>query len=43
MYTNKIPGSFFYWTRNYHIGDINLYYLNIRENVSQRIRMFWKK
>jgi len=34
----KFPGSFFYFTKNYHIGDINLFYLNIRENLSQRIR-----
>lgn len=39
----KFPGSFFYWSRNYHIGDFNLYYMNIRENVGQRIGMFWKK
>ncbi len=39
----KFPGSFFYFTRNYHVGDINLYYLNIRENVSRRIALFWKK
>ncbi len=39
----KFPGSFFYFTRNYHIGDINLYYGNIRENISRRIGMFWKK
>jgi hypothetical protein len=39
----KFPGSFLYLTRNYHIGDINLYYINLRENVSRRIAMFWKK
>lgn len=39
----KFPGSFLYFTRNYHIGDINLYYLNLRENIRQRINMFWKK
>ncbi len=39
----KFPGSFFYFTRNYHIGDINLFYLNTRENIEQRINMFWKK
>lgn len=38
----KFPGSFFYFTRNYHIGDINLYYINIRENIKTRIGMFWK-
>ncbi|HEV7781084.1 MAG TPA: DUF3089 domain-containing protein [Chitinophagaceae bacterium] len=39
----KFPGSFFYFTRNYHIGDINLYYLNMRENIARRIAMYWKK
>jgi hypothetical protein len=36
------PGSFFFRTRNYHIGDINLYYLNIRENLRNRIAAFKK-
>ena len=39
----KFPGSFLYMTRNYHIGDINLYYLNIRTNVDRRIRSYWKR
>jgi pimeloyl-ACP methyl ester carboxylesterase len=34
----KFPWSFLYFTRNYHIADINLFYLNIRENVNQRIK-----
>ncbi len=39
----KFPGSFIYITRNYHIGDINLFYLNIREDVNRRIGYFWKE
>lgn len=39
----KFPGSFLYRTRNYHIGDINLFYLNIRSNIQTRIRAFWKR
>ncbi len=39
----KFPWSFLYFTRNYHIGDINLYYLNLRENVRTRIGMYWKR
>ena len=35
-------GNILYTTKNYHIGDYNLYYQNIRENVDQRIRAFWK-
>ena len=39
----KFPWSFLIFRRNYHIGDINLYYLNIRENVKQRIGYYWKQ
>jgi hypothetical protein len=39
----KFPGSRFYKSRNYHIGDINLFYLNIRENVRARVRAFKSK
>jgi hypothetical protein len=34
------PGSVLLRTKNYHIGDINLFYLNIRDNVRTRIRYF---
>jgi len=37
------PGSFFFRTKNYHIGDINLFYMNIRDNVRTRIGAFWKQ
>lgn len=42
LYTRKpkFPWSFLYHSKNYHIGDINLYYLNIRENIRERISMF---
>jgi hypothetical protein len=42
LYVNKptFPWGFFYFTKNYHIADINLFYINIRENVAQRIRSF---
>lgn len=36
----KFPKSFLYFTRNYHIADINLFYVNIRDNVRQRIQSF---
>lgn len=39
----KFPGSAFFNTRNYHIADINLFYMNIRENVEERINSFLKK
>jgi hypothetical protein len=37
----KFPWSFLYSTKNYHVGDINLYYVNIRENVEQRIEKYF--
>jgi hypothetical protein len=36
----KFPWSFFIPTKNYHVGDINLYYMNIRENVGQHNSYF---
>lgn len=39
----KFPWSFLYFTKNYHAGDINLFYINIRENIRQRIGAFWKR
>jgi hypothetical protein len=36
----KFPGGYFYWTRNYHIGDINLFYMNVRQNIEARIRYY---
>lgn len=39
----KFPWSFLYFTKNYHIADINLFYLNIRENIRQRIAAYLKK
>lgn len=33
----KFPGSFLYKSKNYHAGDINLFYVDIRKNVSKRI------
>ena len=39
----KFPGSFLIPLRNYHVGDINLYYLNLRINIEQRIRSYFKR
>lgn len=39
----KFPWSFIYIVRNYHIADINLFYLNIRENIRQRIEAYGRK
>ena len=38
----KFPWSFLYSTKNYHVGDINLFYMNIRENVDQRIKKYFQ-
>jgi hypothetical protein len=36
----KFPGSVFFRTRNYHIADINLFYMNLRKNIECRLRNF---
>lgn len=38
----KFKGSLFVTKKNYHRGDYNLFYVNIRENVGKRINAFWK-
>ena len=39
----KFPGSILFVRRNYHIADLNLYYLNVRENAQARAAAFLKK
>lgn len=39
----KFPGSFLYRSKNYHPGDINLFYLNIRKNIQHRITAYMKR
>lgn len=39
----NVFGKIFFNKKNYHAGDINLFYLNIRENVRERIGAFWKR
>lgn len=36
----KFPGSIFFIRKNYHIGDLNLYYFNIQENVELRAQRY---
>ena len=36
----KFPWSFLYASKNYHKGDINLFYMNLRQNIEQRIRNY---
>ena len=37
-----VPGKIFFRPTNYHVGDINLFYMNIRENVLTRINSYQK-
>lgn len=39
----RFPWSFLYLRRNYHAGDFNLYYVNIRQNVQLRINRFLRQ
>lgn len=45
LYTRKprFPWSFLFMTKNYHVGDINLYYINVRDNVEQRVHAFLRR
>ncbi len=36
----KFFGSFLLWAKNYHAGDFNIYYLNVRENARARVSAF---
>jgi hypothetical protein len=36
----KFPWSFLYSAKNYHVGDINLYYMSIKNNTGQRIENY---
>jgi hypothetical protein len=36
----KFFGSLFYTKKSYHIGDINLFWKNIRDNVDERVKAF---
>ncbi len=38
-----VPGSFLVKRKNFHVGDINIFYLNIREDVRRRVRLYWKQ
>lgn len=39
----NVFGKIFFTQTNFHVGDINLFYMNIRENVKERIGAFWKR
>lgn len=39
----KFPWGFLYWIRNYHVADINLFYMNIRQNLRTRVRSWYNR
>jgi hypothetical protein len=39
----KFPGSILYFSKNYHPGDINLFYMNIRHNIKQRLDAYFQR
>lgn len=39
----KFPGGLLYFSKNYHPGDINLFYVSIRENVRTRIAAYFQR
>ncbi len=43
LWTNKpkFPFSFLLRTKNYHAGDMNLFYMSIRNNIDTRIRSYF--
>ena len=45
LWSNKphFFGNVFYTTKNYHVADMNLYYMNIRENAAMRVKLFGKQ
>ena len=39
----NVFGKILFTKKNYHVGDINLFYINIRDNVAARVAAFLKK
>ena len=37
----NVPGKFLLTMKNFHVGDINLFYMNIRQNVHTRIASYF--
>ena len=38
----KFPWSFLSSAKNYHVGDINLYYMNLKNNIGLRIETYFQ-
>ena len=45
LWTEKptFKGSFLYRANNYHVGDFNFFYFNVREDAKRRVGLFWKR
>lgn len=45
LWSNKphFFGNLFLTTKNYHVADMNFYYMSIRENAAERIKAYTKK
>jgi len=39
----NFPGSWMIRTKNYHRGDINLYFASIQENVRRRLLLYLRE
>ncbi|MCC6411796.1 MAG: DUF3089 domain-containing protein [Saprospiraceae bacterium] len=39
----KFQGSILFLKKNYHVGDLNLYYMNVRENAELRAQTYLKR
>ncbi|MCS6929193.1 MAG: DUF3089 domain-containing protein [Saprospiraceae bacterium] len=37
------PGSFLLNRKNYHVGDLNLYYFNVQQNAEKRVKAFIRR
>ncbi|MFK7905235.1 MAG: DUF3089 domain-containing protein [Chitinophagales bacterium] len=38
----KVPFAFLYFSKNFHVGDYNLFWMNVRENVAERVAAYLK-
>lgn len=38
----KFPGSFLLTTKNYHIADYNFFYADVRRNVEERVKAYFR-
>ena len=39
----SFKGSWLIRSKNFHAGDYNIFYINIREDIKRRVGLFWKK